>query len=199
MDALVGPLAAFVLLGISLVALPSVIWYLVQPVERRAQAAQEPFRFRLIDLACLLVYFQVLLAGLAAATQAGLEGGNGAWILIGLVLAGVFVLAWTTCVNVLARAGIESSARRAAFILISVPGATVASSAFVMSGGLVCLSFGVYVAGESTGLDLVPFGFFAATCGVILALRRISLWIAAGSHTTESKTTLGSALATRAR
>jgi hypothetical protein len=170
-------------LALGLVGLSGAVWLMIWPVERRARATQGKFRFRLIDLGCLLVYWQVILAAITTAKRDNLELMLTALAVFGVPACGVIAVIWGNCVGVLSRAGIESSACRAAFILVSVPGATVASVAFVTSG--IAMLMRVYFQFSDPSLAFpfwAPAMGFVVSSGAIFLLRLLSLRIAADAR-----------------
>jgi len=167
-------------IALGLVGLSGAVWLMIWPVERRARATQGKFRFRLIDLGCLLVYWQVILAALVGLGRDNMEGAGGAIACFGVLFCGISALTWTVCVGVLSRAGIESSACRAAFILVSIPGAIVVSVALVASGLTMLMSAYYQFADPSSAIPLwAPAVGLVISTGAILLLRLVAIWIAA--------------------
>jgi hypothetical protein len=180
---LLAIIGVFAALALGLVGLSGAVWLMIWPVERRARAAQGKFRFRLIDLGCLLVYWQVIMAALVALGRGNTDRLGGALVCCGVVFCGVSALTWSVCVGVLSRAGIESSACRAAFILVSIPGAIVASVTFVTSGMAVLM--GIYYLLSDSQAEFpvwLPAIGFVVSSGAIFLLRLVSLWIAADAR-----------------
>ena len=182
--AILSLLGMLLVLAFGLVGLSGSVWLMIWPVERRARATREKFRFRLIDLGCLLVYWQVILAILGAIGRTQFESAVG---LIVCASTGYFLVSggtWCACVSVLSRAGIESSGRRAAFILISIPGAIAAAVTFVISG-MATLMNAYHAVAEppSAGSAWLPLALFAASVAAVFLLRLLSLWIAADART----------------
>lgn len=177
---LIGMLAA---LAFGLVGLSGSVWLMIWPVERRARATKGPFRFRLIDLGCLLVYWQVILAALVAIGREDIERVGGLLVCFGVVGCVISALTWSVCVGVLARAGIESSARRATFILVSIPGAIAAAGTFVISGLAAAMNAYFLIADPTAAGPIhVPVVIFAVSSAAIFLLRLVSLWIAADAR-----------------
>lgn len=173
---MVGMLAALVL---GLVGLSGAVWLMIWPVERRARATKGKFRFRLIDLGCLLVYWQVILAALVAVGRGNMDRVGGMLICFGFLFCVISALTWSVCVGVLSRAGIESSARRAAFILVSIPGAIAAAVTFVVSGMAMLMNLYSLIADPEAGGPMwLPAILFVASSGAIFLVRLVSLWIA---------------------
>lgn len=178
--ALIGLLVA---LALGLVGLSGSVWLMIWPVERRARATKGKFRFRLIDLGCLLVYWQVILAALVALGRGNTDRVAGGLVCFGVIFCGISALTWSVCVGVLSRAGIESSACRAAFILVSIPGAIVASVGFVTSGLAMVMSVFYQFSDPSLAFPLwAPAIGLVVSSGAIFLLRLLSLWIAADAR-----------------
>lgn len=177
--AAVGVLAA-VLFGLA--AMAAAVWLMIWPIERLAQANRGRFRFRLVDLGCLLVYWQLLLAAMAAILRTNHKDVLAPVVVVVVALAIALSMAWAACASVLSRAGIESSARRATFMLVLLPGAVAASVTLVMSGGVAAATM-VRALLEGTAPEPVPLSIliFFADLPAIYLLRLVSLWIAAGA------------------
>jgi hypothetical protein len=95
--------------------------WLLEPVNRAAGHLNAPTRFQLTDFIWLMMQLQIVLAAVIqtvgeAASQRGLL------IVLALLCLPVVVL-WTASVSVVSRAGITQPLRRAAVILLLVPGA----------------------------------------------------------------------------
>ncbi len=180
--ALLGMLGVLAGMVLALAALAGSVWLMIWPVERRARRIKETFRFRLIDLGCLLVYWQVLLAALVGLGRGNMEQVGGLLVCLGISGCLISGLTWWACVSVLSRAGIESSARRATFILASIPGAVAAAATLVISGAIAAVShYHMLVEGPS-GREFVPAVIFLADIPAIYLLRLVSLWIADDAH-----------------
>lgn len=190
---LIGGLATL-LFGI--VGLSGSVWLMIWPVEQRARATAGKFRFRLIDLGCLLVYWQVILAALLAVGRDNMddvgphaERLGGMLVCFGVLFCGISALTWSVCVSVLSRAGIESSARRAAFILVSIPGAIVAAVTFVVSGMAAMMNvYFLFADPLAAGSFWLLAIVFVVSIGAIALLRLVSLWIAADARVPQGKT-----------
>ncbi|HUE70323.1 MAG TPA: hypothetical protein VMP01_05485 [Pirellulaceae bacterium] len=177
--ALLALIAILIALVLALVIVVTSIWLMIWPVEGRARLASGRFRFRLIDLGCLLVYWQVILAVISGFHRDHWDLMLTALAVFGLPACGVMALIWCACVNVLSRARIQSSARRAAFILISIPGAIAAVLSLVISGAMSVAAVIEPLDRMAEGRGLTPAMVFLATCVAIVLLRLVSLWIAA--------------------
>jgi hypothetical protein len=181
--ALLGMLGMLAALVLGLVGLSASLWLVVSPVERRARAVKQKFCFRLIDLGCLLVYWQVLIAAAVPVARQGDEKIAGALIVLGIALAVGLAMAWWAAVSVLSRAGIEASGRRAAFILISLPGAVAAAVTLVISGMTAVINLFQAIAEPSAGGPVwLSALLFAVSIIAIFLLRLLSLWIAADAR-----------------
>ena len=176
---ILAAIGTLITLALGLVGLSGAVWLMIWPVERRARATKGRFRFRLIDGGCLLVYWQVILAALVALGRGSGQNAVGMLVCLGVLFCLISALTWSVCVGVLSRAGIESSACRAAFILVSIPGAIAASVGFVASGIAVLMDLYFLLFDPLAAAPLwMPLLGFLLSMGAIFLLRLLSQWIA---------------------
>jgi hypothetical protein len=183
---LAGPLMALSGLIAFVVAAAVLCHWLLEPVNRAAGHLNAPTRFQLTDFIWLMMQLQVLLA-VVMQTIAEAMPQRGLWVVLGLLTLPILVL-WAASVSVVSRAGITQPMRRAAVILLLVPGALaeVMAVPLLIVGGFAFLSdeppgmwtgaLGAGVAARMTILALMAVTVVVAA----IALRTLSFWVLAG-------------------
>jgi hypothetical protein len=159
--------------------------WLLEPVNRAAGHLNAPTRFMLTDFIWLMIQLQVML-GLVLVQIREQVPQTGQFIILGLLSLPVVIL-WAASVSVVSRAGITQPLRRAALILVLVPGALAEIMAvpLLVIGGITAVTatpgdWAVRAWSESLAVRML--GLAAATVLVVLwaiALRWLSFWVLA--------------------
>ncbi len=176
----IGGLIAFVVVAALL------CHWLLEPVNRAAGRLNAPTRFQLTDFIWLMIHLQVLLA-VVMQTIAEAMPQRALIVVLGLLSLPIVVL-WAASVSVVSRAGILQPRRRAAVILILVPGAL----AEVMAVPILVVGGIAYLNNEPPGMwqsysygtvertfQLLAIAVAIAAAG--FALRWLSFWVMAAS------------------
>jgi hypothetical protein len=95
--------------------------WLLGPVNRAAGRLNAPTRFQMTDCFWLMIHLQVMLA-VAMPWLRETVRGPAIFLIVGILGLPIVIL-WAASVSVVARAGITQPLRRAAVVLILVPGA----------------------------------------------------------------------------
>jgi hypothetical protein len=95
--------------------------WLLGPVNRAAGRLNAPTRFQMTDCFWLMIHLQVMLA-VAMPWLRETVRGPAIFVIVGTLSLPIVIL-WAASVSVVARAGITQPLRRAAVVLILVPGA----------------------------------------------------------------------------
>ena len=108
--------------------------WLLGPVNRAAGQLNAPTRFQMTDCFWLMIHLQVMLA-VAMPWLRETVRGPGIFLIVGILSLPIVIL-WAASVSVVARAGITQPLRRAAVVLILVPGAlaVIVAVPFVIVG-----------------------------------------------------------------
>lgn len=176
----IGGLIAFVAIAALL------CHWLLAPVNRAAGRLNAPTRFQLTDFIWLMIHLQVLLA-VVMQTIAEAMPQRALIVVLGVLSLPIVVL-WAASVSVVSRAGILQPLRRAAVILILVPGAL----AVVMAVPILTVGGIAYLNNEPPGMWVsYPYGtverafqllaIAAAIVAAGIALRWLSFWVMAAS------------------
>jgi hypothetical protein len=179
-----GPLTALGGLIAFVLAAAVLCHWLLEPVNRAAGRLNAPTRFQLTDFIWLMMQLQVLLA-VVMQTIAEAMSQRALIIVLGLLALPVIVL-WAASVSVVSRAGITQPMRRAALILVLVPG----SLAEVMAVPMLVIGGVAFVNDEPPGMWFAAGDppmrvlLVAATSLLVavaaVALRWLSFWVMAG-------------------
>jgi hypothetical protein len=159
--------------------------WLLEPVNRAAGHLNAPTRFMLTDFIWLMIQLQVML-GLVLVQIREQVPQTGQFVILGALGLPVVIL-WAASVSVVSRAGITQPLRRAALILVLVPGALAEIMAvpLVVIGGITAATA---TPGDwatqiwSPSLAMRILGLAGATVLVVLwaiALRWLSFWVLA--------------------
>ena len=186
--ATISALGVLLLLGIIIVAIVWLAWWMLEPINRAAGSLKAPTRFMLIDFVALMILLQIGLAICGQALSASDAGDAAArmyWVLLGVVALLALVL-WSASVSAVSRAGILRPLRRIAVIVVLVPGTLTAmvgvpALLFLLIGAIAGLLRGelanIWIQRQIPWLLLGVPGLIA----VIFALRRLSFWSLSGS------------------
>jgi hypothetical protein len=181
-----GPLTALAGLVAFVIAAAVLCHWLLEPVNRAAGHLNAPTRFQLTDFIWLMMQLQVLLA-IVMQTIAEALPQRALWIILGGLTLPVLVL-WAASVSVVSRAGITQPMRRAAVILLLVPGslAEVMAVPLLIVGGVAFVNNeppGLWhsVSGGSVPQRLLVLALIAVSVAVAaVALRWLSFWVLTG-------------------
>jgi hypothetical protein len=135
----IGQLTAFGGLVLALVSFALIGVWILGPVNAAGGSLRAPTRFLLTDFIWLMLQLQLLLA---IAVQYLAEAMPRRGFLVALVLLSLPVIVlWAASVSVVSRAGITRPLRRAAVILLLVPGtlAVMMALPFLVVGAAMCL------------------------------------------------------------
>jgi hypothetical protein len=159
--------------------------WLLEPVNRAAGHLNAPTRFMLTDFIWLMIQLQVMLAVVLVQIREQVPE-RGQFVILGILALPVLIL-WAASVSVVSRAGIIQPLRRAALILVLVPGALAEIMAVPI------LLIGCYLALTATPGDWAARAWSASlqvrilslAAGAVvvvlwaLTLRRLSFWVLA--------------------
>jgi hypothetical protein len=181
-----GPLTALLGLVAFVFAAAVLCHWLLEPVNRAAGHLNAPTRFQLTDFIWLMIQLQIMLA-LVMQTIAEALPERSLWIILAALTLPVLVL-WAASVSVVSRAGITQPTRRAAVILVLVPGALaeVMAVPLLVVGGLAFVSneppevwLTVTTANTPTRI-VVLVATAVCVAGAAVVLRWLSYWVLTG-------------------